>query len=564
MTVKSAQRLGHWLSLLLVMVAACTERTAKQARPVSGTEPSALRSNQLPAPSDATPTTAGGGKIRSAQKAGSFYPSERVQSILEMERAFRQARSAPAVHGKPLALVVPHAGWRYSGVAAAAAYATIRGADHRRIVLLGPAHRHALSGFALPKYSAHETPLGQIPLCQEADALRDGELVRDNARADVGEHSIEVQLPWLQDTLQRFCIIPILVGLTNAGSERALAEKLAKLPRDGTLFVVSSDFVHYGQRFDYTPFGDSVSAAKNRIFELEEQAIGLLSRRDPEGLRQLIAKTEATICGYRGILVLLELLRRIAPEAKAVPLAHYSSAELGEERDESGSVGYASIAFTEQSEAASTAPLRAPAPPASCAPSPSLGESLGQGLVQLARATLQTKLQGTEALNRVLSGLRDEARLDCKQAVFVTLRAKGQLRGCVGQVQPTYPLVEAVIQAALDAALEDRRFEPVTAAELDGLSFEVTVLSVPEAVKSYRDIVIGKHGMILSLGGHRALFLPQVPGEQGWDLDKTLSALSNKAGLAEDAWKDPRAQFSVFSGTVFEEPKVQHGGGQSR
>jgi AmmeMemoRadiSam system protein A/AmmeMemoRadiSam system protein B len=410
-----------------------------------------------------------------------------------------------------------------------------------------------LDGYSLPKYVAFETPLGLVPLCPEADALRDGALLRDVREADRGEHSLELQLPWLQETLGSFCIVPILVGLTNVASERALAQRLAGLPQRDTLFVISSDFVHYGARFSYTPFGLWSNTVRERVFELENQAIDLLHQRDSNRFRDFVTKTSATICGYRGQLVLLELLKLVAPDAEAITFAHYSSTELSDERDEGTSVGYASLGFVDKGLSVPNRPLRAPTTTAPCADDAAFDEALGKELIQLAKATLSTKLRGTDALRSALYALPPTQRLDCRQAVFVTLRAHGQLRGCVGQVEPDYPLFVAVVHAAVDAALNDRRFDPVTPAELPELSFEVTILSMPREVATYGDIVLGKHGIILSAAGRRALFLPQVPGEQGWGLEQTLRALSNKAGLPDNAWEAPETRFSVFTGRVFEE-----------
>ncbi len=491
-------------------------------------------------------------RVRPAQKAGQWYPGERAWATAEMDRMLRAAAEAPRLRSKPIALVVPHAGWSYSGGAAAAAYGQLNRGDFDRVVLLGPSHRSAFDGFALVDYDAHETPLGRIALCREAAALRDGHLVRDLPGADRGEHSLELQLPWLQETLGAFCIVPILVGRTDAQAERALAQRLAGLSNDRTLFVVSSDFVHYGERFEYSPFGDSANAARDQVFALENRAVELLRRKDAVGLRQFIATTGATICGYRGMLVLLEMLSKTAPEAQAVTFAHYSSGDLAGERDDSGSVGYVSVGYADAAPSAARA-MRAPPVALPCSNQSEVSDQLGQALLGLARATLSTELRGSDDLHRAMAALPQTPRLDCRQAVFVTLKSRGQLRGCIGQVDPEYPLIEAVVRSALDSAFKDRRFEPVVPPELGDLSFELTILSVPRQVASHRDIVLGKHGIILSLARRRSLFLPQVPREQGWDLPETLRALSRKAGLDENAWSEPDARFSVFTGTVFEE-----------
>jgi MEMO1 family protein len=563
----------RWLSVPLLLLA-CAER-AKDRTPSAASQhktvvapvqvPNAASNGESADPSARVQTASGAGAaapskgVRRAQKAGGWYPEDRAWAVAEMQRMFRVAHAAPSLPNKPLALVVPHAGWKYSGVAAAAAFRNLHRGDFERVVLLGPSHGYGFQGFSLPNFDAYETPLGPIPVCRDAAELRDSDLVRDVPEADHGEHSLELELPWLQETLRSFCIVPILVGSTSAASERALAQKLARFKNEQTLFVVSSDFVHYGPRFDYLPFGSSVSAAHDRIFDLEEKAVGLLKQKDATGFRQLISSTQATICGYRGQLVLLELLSQVAQKSSAMTFAHYGSADLPDGRDEGGSVGYVSLGYYDGKDNTRAKPIGAPGTAATCAADAELDEEMGQRLLQVAKATLLTELRGTNDLDAALTALPATARLDCRQAVFVTLKARGQLRGCVGQVEPEYPLAEAVVRSAIDAAVNDRRFEPVSSEELGGLTVEVTVLSVPHAVPTYRDIVLGKHGIILSVAGRRALFLPQVPGEQGWGLEQTLRALSNKAGLSEDAWQGKDAHFSVFTGTVFEEQKKPRG-----
>jgi AmmeMemoRadiSam system protein A len=191
---------------------------------------------------------------------------------------------------------------------------------------------------------------------------------------------------------------------------------------------------------------------------------------------------------------------------------------------------------------------------------PSLAAEDGERLVRLARAALATHFFGGDDLGRELSAWPKGKERERRQGVFVTLnrtdpdevRTKGRLRGCIGQPEPSFPLYYGTVQAALDAALGDSRFEPVTAAELARLEVEVTVLSPRRPVGSWREIKLGTHGIVLQKADKAALFLPQVAPENGWTLEQTLTALSEKAGLPRDAWKDG-ARFAVFTGQAFEE-----------
>jgi AmmeMemoRadiSam system protein B/AmmeMemoRadiSam system protein A len=507
-------------------------------------------------------------RVRPAALAGTWYPESPAIVATAAHVLIRSAAAAPRLEAKPVALVVPHAGWQYSGVAAGAAFRNLRPGDFARVVVVGPSHHGLFDGYALDDATAYRTPLGEIPLCTDALArLRDEKLARVVPDVTRPEHAVEIELPFLQATLGRFCLVPVLAGRTDAVAEKAFAERLAALNDGATLFVFSSDFTHYGPRFEYTPFGPSALTVGRKIRELDDKAIALLSKGDAPGFRAFLAETGATICGRAGLSTMLELLPRIAPEAHATLLAHYASADLPSARDVS-SVDYAALAFT-RGAASSARPLEAPPTPAEVAvDAPVTPPELGARLTRLARAALETELSGKTDLLGELQGYPEGAGFETLQAAFVTLyrtdpaevRSLGRLRGCIGQVEPTYPLYLAVVTAAREAALSDPRFPPVTGGELRKLEIEVTVLSRPRPIGSWKEIQLGRHGIVLEKSGRRALFLPQVPTELGWNLEETLSALSQKAGLAGDAWRSG-ATFQVFTGSVFEEKKAHGGAG---
>jgi len=427
---------------------------------------------------------------------------------------------------------------------------------------VAPSHHGSFRGYALDDATAYRTPIGDIALCDGALAALQGADARVVAGVTESEHAVEIELPFLQAVLGRFCLVPALVGDTDDGLERAFAERLAKLDDGRTLFVFSSDFAHYGPRFDFQPFGPLSPAVKEKVRAMDDRAATLLARVDGRGFRDYLRETGDTICGRNGLATMLELLPRIAPKARAVPLAHYASGDLPGMQDDS-SVSYVAMAFLREAPADASfgPPLVAPPRLEDALPdTPSLSSADGARLVRLARAALTTHFLERDDLGRELAAFPKGPDRERRQGVFVTLnrknpdevRSKGRLRGCIGQPEPTFPLYYGTVQAALDAALRDPRFEPVAAAELGRLEIEVTVLSPRKPVASWRDIRIGTHGIVLQKGGKAALFLPQVAPEQGWTLEQTLIALSEKAGLPADAWKEG-ASLSVFTGQVFEE-----------
>ena len=500
------------------------------------------------------------GSVRPPALAGTWYPESPAILLATAHGLMRQSVPAARPAGKPVALLVPHAGWVYSGAAAAAAFRLLAPGSYRRVVVLAPSHYGGFDGFALDESDRYRTPLGEIPLSKDGTAkLKQEGLARPVPNVTKPEHAVEIELPFLQAALGSFELVPVLVGRTDAASERAFAEKLALLDDGSTLFVFSSDFTHYGPRFEYAPFGPTARAAR-KIRDLDATAIGLIGRGDAAGFRAFLREKGATICGRNGIGTLLELLPRIAPKGGATLLAHWASGEMPGVRDDS-SVDYVSMAFTKEAGGGG-APLNAvPASDDVPTDAPPLPDDLGRILVRVARGTLEMDLEGrSDGLSDALRSLQGRREADRLQAVFVTLKLTdpmeiarlGDLRGCIGQVVPTHPLDLAVVTSARDAALHDPRFPAVQARELRKISVEVTALSPIRKIPSWKEIQVGRHGIVLEKGGRRALFLPQVATEQGWTLEETLDHLAQKAGLGRGEWRSGTS-FSVFTGQVFHE-----------
>jgi AmmeMemoRadiSam system protein B/AmmeMemoRadiSam system protein A len=513
------------------------------------------------------PESARAGRTRPAALAGSWYPDGRALLFATAHLLMRTAASAPTLPARPIALVVPHAAWDYSGLAAATAYRLLRPGDFDRVVILAPSHHGQFQGFALDDATAYRTPLGEVPICEGVVQTLASEVARVVPGVTEPEHAVEIELPFLQAALGSFCLVPVLSGQTDEDIQEAFARQLSRLDDGRTLFVFSSDFSHYGSRFGFSPFGDLSPATRERIRAMNDRAIALLSRHDAEGFRAYERGTGNTICGRHGLATMLELLARIAPGAEATLLAHYASADLPR-ADDASSVTYVTLAYVRPPEPATDgvapgagAPLVA-MPPLHMIPvdAPPIGPEMGGRLVYLARAALRSELWNRDDLERALLEWPQGPDQERVQGVFVTLyrtdpdgiRRHGRLRGCIGQPEPRFPLYYGTVRAAVDAAFHDARFDPVTALELDQLEVEVTVLSRRRPVESWRDIQVGTHGIVLEKGDKAALFLPQVATQYGWSIEETLTALARKAGLPRDGWKEG-ARFSVFTGQVFGE-----------
>lgn len=498
-------------------------------------------------------------KVFGPVKAGDWYPgaADELNSMLDGFLAKAQPQ-APA--GRVVALVSPHAGYQWSGPTAAFGFALLKGQSFQRVIVIAPSHSAGFGGFSVLDAEAYRTPLGEIPIDTAATAtLRKLPDQRDLPAAWRNEHAVEMQLPFLQRALKPgFKLVPILVGdESSTDQQQRLADALAAIADNQTLVVVSSDFTHYGPNFGYLPFSDNV--AKRLRSELAVPATDAIVKLDLAAFEAHLKKTDDTICGREPIKVLL----RMKPSATARLLALNTSGD--QTGDYRSSVSYASIAFVDEKNSArgfaagAGGDVAAASKPVFQPSDSGLTKEEKKALLQIARASLTDQLTKDGSLKKLMATLKLTPGLLLERGAFVTINLKQknragvpELRGCIGHMTPTAKLHEQVAGLAIDAGTRDPRFEPMTAAELKNVDLEISILSPMQPVNSYRDIVIGKHGMTLEKMGRHAVFLPQVAPEWGWDLAATLTHLSQKAGLPADAWKEG-ARFEVFTADVFGE-----------
>ncbi|MFH1723617.1 MAG: AmmeMemoRadiSam system protein B [Elusimicrobiota bacterium] len=484
-------------------------------------------------------------RVRRSPLAGSWYLGDagklRARLGLYLERAGK-----PRLKGRPLALVSPHAGFRYSGQAAAYGFKALEGRDIRRVVVLGVSHRYPFPGASVPAFDHYETPLGRVPVDREAaDRLLKHRLFASRSKVHEEEHSIEIQLPFLQVVLpEGFSIVPVVFSSLDRADYAPAAREIRRFVDDRTVVVASSDFVHYGKRFGYAPFEREIP---RNIEALDREAIQAIVKKDFAAFYEHHERTGATICGRVPIGVLLNLL----PEgSRGTLLRYYRSGELTGEWD--GSVSYASILFTDGAGTGGEPDVSFAGAERESRLAAMLKPDEQGEILALARATVEAyvrekKAPSTEALmERVKAGLKKV------MGVFVTLRKHGRLRGCIGSIVGVEPLYEGVVRNAVNACAFDRRFKPVTADELGDIEVEVSVLSPLRRVEGYHRILPGWHGVVLRKGGRSAVFLPQVAMENHWDVEETLTHLARKAGLAADAWKS-EAEFHVFEAQIIPE-----------
>ena len=451
---------------------------------------------------------------RPAAVAGLFYPAPPAELRRQVDLLLAEARQTPAP--MPKALIAPHAGYVYSGPIAASAYAGIaRDAGRiRRVVLLGPAHRALLRGLALPGVQRFATPLGDVEIDRDAvAALRDLPQVVESAPAHEAEHSLEVQLPFLQRLLGTFTLLPLAVGEATADEVAAVLDRL--WGGDETLVVVSSDLSHY---LPYDSARRTDRRTVDHLLDLDDR------------LRHEQA------CGATPINGLLRVARRRGLRAELLDLRN-SGDTAG---DRSRVVGYAALAFR----------------PAAAGESAEIAGAVGaaeRGAVLLAHARSAI----AAALDRLAPPAPEPAFLRQPGATFVTLRRAGDLRGCIGSLALRRPLREDVRANALAAAFDDPRFPPLTQEEYAQIDIEVSVLSpaaslpVTSESELHAQLRAGIDGLILELGHRRSTFLPQVwaslPQPQEF-----VGELKRKAGLRRDFWSD-QLRFSRYTVEKFAE-----------
>jgi MEMO1 family protein len=486
-------------------------------------------------------------RVRESALAGGWYTADPEQLQAQVDGFLNGA--APGVpKGEIRALIVPHAGYAYSGPTAGQVVSLVKGREYRRVLVLAPSHHSGFHGLSIADVNAYRTPLGDVPLDLDAvKALRASPLVGSHAEAHAHEHSIEIELPLLQRALAPgWRLVPVLVGQLGPGDVQAAADLLRPLADEHTLVLVSSDFTHYGPRFGYQPFPPGSQVAEH-IRALDEGAIERILAKDAEGFLAYQADTGITICGYRPIAI---LLRMLGPGARVERVAYAASGALT--GDWSNSVSYAGLVITDPQPLSADTPSRKPRFEAD----EGLSKADLKRLHRLATLALEDAVLGpsqrrTATLAQALDALPD--RLREPAGAFVTLKRHGDLRGCIGTIGPVEPLYQAVLDNGDNAARRDPRFSPVQPDELKDLDVEVSVLTPPHPIASWKDFRVGEQGIILSKDGHRAVFLPEVATEQDWTREQTLSYLSRKAGLPADAWRDG-ASFKVFTSTKYAAP----------
>jgi len=480
--------------------------------------------------------------------AGTWYSDDTEALREQIESFFQKAQVEPI--NNVIALILPHAGYQFSGQTAVCGLKTTD-TKYKRIIIIGPSHRISMEEIlSVPRVTHYQTPLGQIPLDVEfINKILKYSLFQNVPQAHNYEHSVQIELPLLQYGQKDFKLVPIVAGTCSLQTITKAGSILKSLVDEETLVIASSDFVHFGPNYGYTPFKENIP---EQIKELDMGAYEYIAALDAKGFLEYKYKTGSTICGYVPIAVLLSMFDKPA----RVDLTNYTtSGELTD--DFTNSVSYLSVAFSGSWQ--NNPEIK----PQSNDPELELTEQDKEQLLALARKTMVYALRTRRVPQASELGVSISDAMKCPRAAFVTLKKHSQLRGCIGDIFPQRPLYRSVIRNAINACVNDRRFLPLTEAECNDITIEISALTAPEPIASADKIRIGIDGVVLSKDGHSAVFLPQVAPEQGWDVNQMLTQLSLKAQLPADAWKEG-ASFLVFQAVVFGESEGTPLGGNQK
>ena len=467
--------------------------------------------------------------------AGSFYPANKKELLKMVEVFFNEAPKV--LSQQPLAVIVPHAGYVFSGNVAAAAYKQIdRNKKFKHVFIIASSHTMFFDGASVYAQGDFITPLGKVAVDSLTSWLvKRYNFISDDIRPHEKEHSIEVQLPFLQYWLKNdFTIVPIIIGGESQYLCRKLADALSHYFTEENLFVISTDFSHYPK---YDDARESDNTMVEAVLTNSSQKFMVAKLKDEsKGFSNLVT----AMCGWTSTLTLLDITENRS-EITYVKVQYKNSGDSPIYGDKDRVVGYNAICAIKTETKVNTSEFN-------------LNVEEKVELLKIARRTISEYLSKKD-----LPEINEKtlpANLLIPAGAFVSLKENGQLRGCIGSFNPDQPLYKVVQSMAIASATEDYRFTPVKSAEVSELEIEISVLTPLKKIKSVDEIVLGKHGIYIKKGGRSGTFLPQVATGTGWNLEEFLGhCAQDKAFIGWTGWKD--AEIFTYEAIVFEEKEFK-------
>lgn len=466
--------------------------------------------------------------IRKPAVAGAFYPNDKEELAKRVDDFLSNAGRAD-VQGRILALIVPHAGYDYSGQVAAYSFKQLENTRFKKIIIISPSHYVGFDGISIYNKGSFETPLGLVKIDEELA----GRIIQRNKRfifypeAHQKEHAIEVELPFLQRIYKDkdFRIVPIVMGSPASEDIKILSDALYDVADNDTLIIISVDLSHY------YPYDKAVA--------LDASGINAVKNLDPDQLVRQINDKATEIDAPVAVLAMIVFANHSG--AKAELLKYANSGDVT--GDKSRVVGYSSflVYVPDKSEEKGEIAME----------KEYLSKEEKEKLLEIAKLSI---IEAVTGKRQFLPNVTED-RLKENCGAFVTIKENSRLRGCIGYIQAVKPLYETIKDAAKSAAVNDYRFNPVGQDELEKLELEISVLTPLKKIKDISEIEVGRHGLYMKQGFNSGLLLPQVAVEYNWDKETFLKETCGKAGLPQDAWKDKSTEIYIFSAEIFGESR---------
>jgi AmmeMemoRadiSam system protein B/AmmeMemoRadiSam system protein A len=452
--------------------------------------------------------------------AGKFYPEKQENLELTIQTFLDMAPDKKLENVR--ALILPHAGYIYSGEVAAFGYKQILDKEYKNIFIIAQSHTTYFDEASILNVTHYKTPFGEIEVSKIAQELLDIRKFYTIEEAHEKEHSIEVQIPFIQHTQPNAKIIPIVLG--QIIDVDYMVEELEKYITSDNLFIVSTDLSHY-KEYETAKFFDN-------------ETITNLLNKNQEGINYCEA------CGKNALLILNKLAQRNSWEP--ILLDYRNSGDTAGKNN--SVVGYTAIAYTSEKLPDTN--------PNELGFYDEIPREDREFLLALARDTIEAFLEKRRPKLPDESELSDI--LKSNRGCFVTLEKEEDLRGCIGSIPPAAKLYECVISNAANAAFKDSRFNPLQSSEFDEIDIEISKLSVPKKLEFttsdelLEQLKPGIDGVIIKNRWNEATFLPQV-----WknlpDKRAFLIELCKKGNMKEDCWKDKNIIVETYQAEVFSE-----------
>ncbi|MDP2891001.1 MAG: AmmeMemoRadiSam system protein B [Bacteroidota bacterium] len=476
---------------------------------------------------DSSPETI---KNRKPYAAGRFYtdkPNELKTQLRLMFSKSVQKKNEPT----PLAIVVPHAGYVFSGEVAASAYNQIDpGCMFERVFVIGSSHTISFSGASVYCSGNFETPLGTVEVDIELakQLVAENNMLKNYPEAHLNEHSLEVQLPFLQYHLHTdYKIVPIIIGSSTVDTAKKLAVVFKPYLNEKNLFVFSSDFSHYP---DYTNASEADQATAEAIKTNDPaKLLAALESNQKKNISGLVT----SLCGWSSVLTLLYMTEKM-PDL-TIDLIQYKNSGDSLYGDKEWVVGYCAISFYHEEKKKHPDEL-------------SISDEDKKYLLNLAHETVKEYILKGITPEIDPTGLSDT--LNTPHGAFITLYTNHSLLGCVGRFDANMPLWKVVQLMSVSATTQNHRFKTIQPDELNQLKIEISVLTPLKRIHSVEEFIIDKHGIYMKKGNFTGTFLPKVATKTGWTREELLGHCArDKAGIGWKGWKT--AELYTYEALVF-------------